>query len=118
MTDIQNLLEQAIENKEENEEVLSKLKKEIIKQKDAECAYKFAMEFEDEEYTLQKLVIKQNDAHIIYLFARDVFNADISKLENAILKTENTEEITNFANYVEGANRKKLLKKVKQIEEK
>ena len=117
MAEIYELLEQAIENKEDSAENLNKLKKEILKQKNAECAYKFAMEFEDEDYLLQKLVIKQNDAHIIYLFARDVFNADISKLENAILKTENIEEITNFANYVEGANRKKLLKKAKQIEE-
>lgn len=117
MNEIEQRLEQAISDNETDKEVLEKIKKDIIKQKNAMLAYKFAMEFEDEDCSLQKLVIKQNDAHIIYLFARDVFNADILKLENAILKTLNIQEIDNFANYVEGANRKKLLKKIKQFEE-
>ena len=117
MNELEELLEQVIQNKETNQDTLDKIKKEILKQKDASLAYTYAMEFEDEDASLQKLVIKQADAHLIYLFARDVFNADIQKLENAILKTENTEEIANFANYVEGSNRKKLLKKIKQIEE-
>ena len=118
MSELKTLLEQAINNKETNIEVLTKLKKDILKNKDSELAYLFAMEFEDSDKTLEKLVIKQNDAHFIYLFARDVFNANISKLENAIIKTENINEINNFADYVEGASRKKLLKKVKLLEEK
>ena len=117
MEELKEALEQAISNQEKNSDVLLKIKKDIIKCKSAELAYLYAMEFEDEDSSLQKLVIKQNEAHYIYLFARDVFNADISKLENAILKTENIEERNNFANYVEGANRKKLLKKTKQMEE-
>ena len=117
MSELEERLEQAISNNETNEEILQKLKKDILIEKNPMLAYMFAMEFEDEDFSLQKLVIKQNDAHTIYLFARDVFNADLTKLENAILKTEDTTEILNFANSVEGANRKKLLKKVKQFEE-
>lgn len=114
MNDIEELLNNAIETN--NKAELEQIKAEIIKTKNAPLAYKYALECEDETKQLQKIVIKNQDAHLIYLFARDVFDAEIEKLEKAVIETENTEVIKNFAN-LENANRKKLLKKIKQIEE-
>lgn len=114
MESLETMFEEAIETN--NAEQLAQIKQEIIKNKNATLAYKFAMECEDETKHLQKIVIKSGDAQLIYLFARDVFGAEIEKLEKAIIETENTEVMQNFAD-IEGANRKKLLKKIKQIEE-
>ena len=114
MENLEELLEQAIDAN--NKEELDRIKAVIIKEKNAPLAYRFAVECEDETKQLQKIVIKSADASLIYLFARDVFGADIEKLERAIIETENVSAIKNFAN-LEDANRKKLLKIIKQIEE-
>ncbi len=112
--ELEEQFEQAFSNNDF--EQLETIKAKIIKEKNAPLAYKFAVECEDETSQLQKIVIKSGNAQLIYLFARDVFGAEIEKLEKAIIETENVDAINNFAN-LEGANRKKLLKKIKQIEE-
>ena len=96
---------------------LAAIKAEIIKTKNAQLAYNYAMEFEDESSQLQKIVIKSQNAHLIYLFARDVFGADIEKLEKHIIELQDIQQMQNFADYVEGANRKKIVKKIKQLQE-
>ena len=87
MENLEELLNQAIETN--NKEELEKIKALIIKEKNASLAYKFAAECDDETKQLQKIVIKSSDASLIYLFARDVFGAEIEKLEKAIIETEN-----------------------------
>ena len=113
---LEELLNNAILLQDSTNPQLQLIKEEIIKNKDANLAYKYAMEFEDETKQLQKIVIKSKDAHLIYLFARDVFNADIEKLEKAIIESEDVTNMQNFAD-IEGANRKKILKKIKQLQE-
>ena len=116
MNQLEQQLNEIISTHDTQNAKLQEIKEEIIKTKNAFLAYNYAMEFEDETKQLQKIVIKSGNANLIYLFARDVFQADIEKLEKAIIETQNIEEMQHFAD-IEGVNRKKILKKIKQIQE-
>ena len=57
---------------------------------------------------LENAIIETNDAMYIYQFARDVKGANIEKLENAIIATNLVKFMQEFAKNVKGANIEKL----------
>ena len=57
---------------------------------------------------LENAIIETNDVGYIYLFAKDVKGANIEKLENAIIATNRVKFMQEFAKNVKGANIEKL----------
>ena len=53
---------------------------------------------------LEDAIINTNDARFIYYFARDIKGANIVKLEDAIINTNDSMYIYYFAKNVKGAN--------------
>ena len=62
---------------------------------------------------LQDAVIATNNAPYIYTFARDIQGANIEKLQDAVIATNNAEDIYDFAKDIKGANVRKLWKVIK-----
>ena len=68
----------------------------------------FATFDKDWQEKIYLLTDKYASAKEMYYFARDVKNASISRIENAIIKTNNAEYIYRFAFCVKDANIQKL----------
>lgn len=56
----------------------------------------------------EKLILNSNDGYYIYRFAKDVKDANILALEEALLKTKYVIGFLYFAEFVKGSNKQKL----------
>lgn len=85
------------------------MKRAIVKANDPYYAYLFALNYNQSEdiQDLENVVIN-GSAQIIYKFARNIKGANISKLEDAIIRTKDIIYMSKFIKFIDAANKPKL----------
>jgi hypothetical protein len=95
-------------NREDTKKRVKELEEYTFRTNNIVLAYRLAVELDDLNLStrnIERFIIKTNNPKFIWRFAKDISSANIKKLQDAIIATNDISYITKFGLFVKGANK-------------